>query len=180
MCLFVCVCAVLLNTERLCDSLDKHCYKMCYRSHTHTHTHRDRATADFYYSCLAKRNTLLNHNAPSQRGTLLRLCACLNLYFSSHRCTFWSSSLDATSSQFEPKSANFCLYKYGFEKFTVQLCRLNTSHLFLRVCAALSYLNTAISSFPRAENHSFEGKKQKKQKCCRGTLKQIWSFVFKV
>lgn len=71
---------------------------------------------------------------------------------------------DATSLQFVPKPARLCLHKYGFEKFTVQLCRLNISYtVFMSVCVCVCVRSTSPlqSVSPCAEDYSFEGKKKK-------------------
>lgn len=50
---------------------------------------------------------------------------------------------DPTSSQVVAKPASSCLYKYGFESFTVQLCRLNISYtVFGCMCACVAHFTS--------------------------------------
>lgn len=117
---------LMLNTEGCCDSLGRRCYRTC--SHTHMHTDNTAFQTLLLVMSGSEEHILLDVAHTLWQGDL---CVCLLYvsfcpFFPSR--VFWSFCRNADSSQFASKPARLCLYKFGFEKFTVQLCRLNIFH----------------------------------------------------
>ncbi len=114
---------------------------------------------------------LLDFASTSVLGDLCQ-CVCVFSPFTHKTHIFWSLCHDATASQFAPKPARWCLHEYVFEKFKVQLCRLNMSYTVF-VCVVLAPPHNRSQVSPCAEKLQL-WRQRKNISALQATSRQIW------
>lgn len=70
--------------------------------------------------------------------TLMVKCVCISHLLHTRHPPFDLSSAMMPLLQFASKPARFCLHEYAFEKFKLQLCRLNISSNSVFMCVVLA------------------------------------------